>query len=33
LLLARGYSECEIEFGRVGRVGPKRRMGIGMRDH
>jgi hypothetical protein len=33
LLLARGYSACEIEFGHVERSGPKRRMAIGMLDH
>jgi hypothetical protein len=33
LLLARGYSACEIEFGHMERGGPKRRMAIGMLDH
>jgi hypothetical protein len=33
LLLARGYSACEIEFGHVDRGRPKRRMARGMFDH
>jgi hypothetical protein len=33
LLLARGYSACELEVGHVERGGPKRRLAIGLLDH